>query len=147
MQRTSTYLRPIQDSFKERPIDEAWVIKPQASTVIFQSITLNLTKQIWSLSTKLSAVTLIIVHLVVHSSAKAKKWYVINLPRNIWWVYLLMRMDYYWQKLTTGKAFLTYFHPIGKIEALLVQTGFKKVQTRKQREWIAILFERDLQLN
>lgn len=80
--------------------------------------------------------------LVQLSSSKARKWYAINLPRNTWWVYALLRLDYYWQKLTIGKAFLTYFHPIHKIESLLLEAGFHKVRERKQNEWVAILFQR-----
>ncbi|NND33192.1 MAG: hypothetical protein HKN76_11430 [Saprospiraceae bacterium] len=81
--------------------------------------------------------------LVQLSSAKARRWYAINLPRNAWWVYILMRIDYYWQKMVRGKAFLTYFHPLSEIETQLAQAGFRKIKQKTQNEWVALLFERD----
>lgn len=81
--------------------------------------------------------------LVAHSSAKARRWYLINIPRNNWWVFLSMRFDYYWQWCTRGSAFLTYLHPVKGIEEQLTGMGFKKVKENKQREWVALLFERE----
>ncbi|MDX1478150.1 MAG: hypothetical protein R3301_10635 [Saprospiraceae bacterium] len=80
--------------------------------------------------------------LVGLSSSKARHWYVINLPREHWVVRIGMRLDYYWQKWRTGKAFRTYFHPVSEIVAQLEGSGFRKTEQVYQREWTALLFER-----
>jgi magnesium-protoporphyrin O-methyltransferase len=80
--------------------------------------------------------------LVRQSSAKAGRWYVINLPREHWLVRIGMRIDFYLTKWRTGKAFPTYFHPVSKIVEYLERTGFRKSGQVFQREWTALIFQR-----
>ena len=79
-----------------------------------------------------------LVRVSVH---KTKKWYAYSVPRDVWWVKLV---HFFEQRIKwiKGNPFRTFVHPTEKIEAIISESGFKKIYNHFNREWQTVVFEK-----
>jgi len=83
--------------------------------------------------------------LVRTSVGKAQRWYAYTVPRDLWWVRWANQLERLaW--IVKGKPLKTYVHPTARIEELVCLAGFRKISQAYQREWMAVLYEKEPKL-
>ena len=79
--------------------------------------------------------------LITSSVAKAKKWYIYTLPRDVWWVRWTQLIGQKVMKLS-GSKFESFVHPVAEIEAIVTSNGFRKIDTRYNLQWMTVAYEK-----
>ena len=79
--------------------------------------------------------------LVGTSVAKAQKWYVYTLPRDVWWVRWVQNIGQRIMKLS-GSKFESFVHPTAEIEDVVVSHGFRKINTKYHLQWMTVAYEK-----
>jgi len=79
--------------------------------------------------------------LVRFSTAKAKHFYGIIIPRDEWWVKFFHGVELFFRKIV-GNKFRSYIHPVIEIEQTIKEAGLKRIHLKYQREWIIAVYQR-----
>jgi magnesium-protoporphyrin O-methyltransferase len=80
--------------------------------------------------------------LVGLSAQKAKKWYAYVIPVDSWWVQPFFTLKAILSFSKRGR-FVTYIHPVYKIDKILTDQGFEKIYHHQQREWLTAIFRKN----
>ena len=79
--------------------------------------------------------------LINASAAKAKKWYIYTLPRDVWWVRWTQVIGEKVMHLL-GSKFESFVHPTAEIEEIVVSYGFRKINTKYNLQWMTVAYEK-----
>lgn len=83
--------------------------------------------------------------LVRRSAGKAGAIYAFSLPRDRWYVRLIIWLGNQWWRVT-GSAFRAFVHPVTGVHDLLEELGFRRRWSRTTVLWLVALYERRLPL-
>ncbi len=80
--------------------------------------------------------------LVNLSAQKAKRYYGLVYPRNIWWVRLAMEIYYNWRYWLQRIPMRNYVHSTRAVEALVSANGLERCFYREMGPWQVVVFAR-----
>ncbi len=78
--------------------------------------------------------------LVKLSLQKARKVYAYTIPRDIWWVKAVNKVESLIKSFTNYLR--THIHPTAEIEEMVVSQGFTKIYQKTHREWLTVIYSK-----
>ncbi len=80
--------------------------------------------------------------LIEQSVNKSSRYYGIIIPRNTWWVKFGNNVGILFRKLF-GTGFVTYIHPLEKIEKIIFDNNFSRIINQYSFEWQILLYQKN----
>jgi len=78
--------------------------------------------------------------LVKLSLQKARKLYAYTIPRDLWWVKAVNKVE---SLIKSFSNYLqTHIHPTAEIEEMVVSYGFRKIYQKSHREWLTVIYSK-----
>jgi magnesium-protoporphyrin O-methyltransferase len=78
--------------------------------------------------------------LVKLSLKKARKLYAYTIPRDLWWVKAVNKVESLIKYF--GNYLRTHIHPTAEIEEMVVSQGFRKIYQKTHREWLTVIYSK-----